>query len=87
MELVEGSTLADRIAQGAIPVDEALPIAKRLLDRGVKTGLETLLASSALRSIDFLKLLSLSKQLYRGPNVWHLRQAQDSVHIKSPYRK
>src|SRR4026208_628182 len=24
MELVEGSTLADRIAQGAIPVDEAL---------------------------------------------------------------
>ena len=28
MELVEGPTLADRIAQGAIPVDEALPIAK-----------------------------------------------------------
>ncbi len=27
MELVEGPTLADRIAQGAIPVDEALPIA------------------------------------------------------------
>ncbi|MGH9723023.1 MAG: hypothetical protein ACRD8O_22660 [Bryobacteraceae bacterium] len=26
MELVEGPTLADRIAQGAIPVDEALPI-------------------------------------------------------------
>jgi eukaryotic-like serine/threonine-protein kinase len=28
MELVEGPTLADRIAQGAIPLDEALPIAK-----------------------------------------------------------
>ena len=27
-ELVEGPTLADRIAKGAIPVDEALPIAK-----------------------------------------------------------
>jgi eukaryotic-like serine/threonine-protein kinase len=27
MELVEGPTLADRIAQGPIPVDEALPIA------------------------------------------------------------
>ena len=27
MELVEGPTLADRIAQGPIPLDEALPIA------------------------------------------------------------
>ncbi len=32
MELVEGPTLADRIAQGAIPVDEALPIAKRIAE-------------------------------------------------------
>ena len=32
MELVEGSTLADRIAQGAIPVDEALPIAKQIAE-------------------------------------------------------
>ena len=30
MELVEGQTLADRIAGGAIPVDEALPIARQL---------------------------------------------------------
>jgi serine/threonine-protein kinase len=29
MELVEGPTLADRIVQGAIPIDEALPIAKQ----------------------------------------------------------
>src|SRR5262245_57021689 len=28
MELVEGSTLADRIAHGALPVDDALPIAR-----------------------------------------------------------
>ncbi len=32
MELVEGPTLADRIAQGAIPVEEALPIAKQIVD-------------------------------------------------------
>ena len=32
LELVEGPTLAERIAQGAIPVDEALPIAKQIAD-------------------------------------------------------
>src|SRR6185295_15688136 len=32
MELVEGPTLADRIAQGAIPIDEALPIAKQVTE-------------------------------------------------------
>jgi hypothetical protein len=32
MELVEGPTLADRIADGAIPIDEALPIAKQIAD-------------------------------------------------------
>ena len=32
MELVEGPTLADRIVQGAIPVDEALPIAKQMAE-------------------------------------------------------
>src|SRR5262245_60976034 len=29
MELVEGPTLADRLAAGAIPLDEALPIARQ----------------------------------------------------------
>ena len=32
MELVEGPTLADRIASGPLPVDEALPIAKQIAD-------------------------------------------------------
>ncbi len=32
MELVEGPTLEDRIKQGAIPVDEALPIAKQIAE-------------------------------------------------------
>ena len=32
LELVEGPTLADRIAQCAIPIDEALPIAKQIAE-------------------------------------------------------
>jgi serine/threonine protein kinase len=32
MELVDGPTLADRIAQGPIPVDEALPIARQIAE-------------------------------------------------------
>jgi serine/threonine protein kinase len=32
MELVQGPTLADRIARGAIPVDEALPVAREIAE-------------------------------------------------------
>ncbi len=32
MELVEGPTLADRIAQGAVPIDEALHIARQIAE-------------------------------------------------------
>ncbi len=32
LELVEGDTLADRIARGAIPLDEALPIARQIAE-------------------------------------------------------
>ena len=32
LELVEGPTLADRIAQGPIPIDETLPIARQIAD-------------------------------------------------------
>ncbi len=32
MELVEGDDLSQRIAHGAIPVDEALPIAKQIAE-------------------------------------------------------
>ena len=32
LELVEGPTLADRIARGPIPLDEALPIAKQIAE-------------------------------------------------------
>ena len=32
LELVEGQTLADRIARGPIPLDDALPIARQMAD-------------------------------------------------------
>ena len=32
LELVEGPTRADRIAQGPVPVDEALPVAKQIAE-------------------------------------------------------
>ena len=32
MELVEGPTLADRIEQGPLPLDEALPIARQIAE-------------------------------------------------------
>src|SRR5262245_63051468 len=32
MELISGETLADRIKRGAIPVEEALPIAKQIAE-------------------------------------------------------
>ena len=35
LELVEGDDLSQRIAQGAIPLDEALPIAKQIAAVGL----------------------------------------------------
>ena len=32
LELVEGPTLADRIARGLVPIDEALPIARQIVE-------------------------------------------------------
>jgi serine/threonine protein kinase len=36
MELVEGEDLAQRIAHGAIPLDETLPIAKQIAETGAR---------------------------------------------------
>jgi len=39
MELVEGPTLAERMAQGAIPAEEALPIFNQIVDALVRSKL------------------------------------------------
>src|SRR4026207_864331 len=65
MELVEGPTLAERIAGGAIPLDEALPIAKQIAEgleyahekgvvhRDLKPANVKLTADGNVRILDF----------------------------------
>src|SRR4026209_1620537 len=65
MELVDGETLAHRIARGPIPVDEALPIAKQIAEaleaaheqgiihRDLKPGNVKVRADGAVKVLDF----------------------------------
>jgi hypothetical protein len=65
MELVDGPTLAERIAEGAIPIDEALTIAKQIADalaaaheqgvihRDLKPANIKLKADGAVKVLDF----------------------------------
>src|SRR5262249_23687288 len=65
MELVEGPTLADRIAKGPIPLDEALPIARQIADaleaaheqgiihRDLKPANVKVKADAAVKVLDF----------------------------------
>ena len=65
MELVDGPTLADRIARGAIPLDEALPIARQIAEaleaahergivhRDLKPANIKLTAGGAVKVLDF----------------------------------
>ena len=65
MELVDGPTLADRIAQGPIPLDEALPIARQIAEaleaahergiihRDLKPANIKLTAGGAVKVLDF----------------------------------
>jgi eukaryotic-like serine/threonine-protein kinase len=65
LELVEGPTLADRIAQGSIPIDEALPVAhqiaealeaahaKGIIHRDLKPASITITADGNAKVLDF----------------------------------
>jgi eukaryotic-like serine/threonine-protein kinase len=65
MELIDGPTLADRIAQGALPVDESLPIARQIAEaleaahergiihRDLKPANIKLRADGVLKVLDF----------------------------------
>jgi len=65
MELIEGPTLADRINEGPIPLDQALPIARQIADaleaahekgivhRDLKPGNVKITVSGAVKVLDF----------------------------------
>ena len=69
LELVEGPTLADRIAQGPIPLDEALPIAKQIaeaLEAAHEAGVDLKPANIKVREVlDF----GLAKALDPNPEA------------------
>jgi serine/threonine protein kinase len=62
-ELVEGPTLADRIARGAMPFDEALPIAKQILKDSVEPPITQIVI--AQNWVEELKCLAPAKSQCR----------------------
>jgi serine/threonine protein kinase len=81
LELVEGPTLADRIAQGPIPLDEALPIARQIAEaleaaheqgiihRDLKPANIKLRPDGTVKVLDFGLAKSLEPMSAASPNV------------------
>jgi serine/threonine protein kinase len=79
MELVEGFTLADRLDQGAIPLEEALPLARQIAEaleyahehgiihRDLKPANIKLTPEGSVKVLDF----GLAKALDSGPSASH----------------
>ena len=92
MELVEGPTLADRIAQGPIPLDDALPIAKQIaeaLEAAHEQGIihrDLKPANIKVRDDGTVKVLDfgLAKALGPEPGTAAAGQLSQSPTITSP---
>jgi eukaryotic-like serine/threonine-protein kinase len=81
MELVEGDDLSQRIAQGAIPLDEALPIAKQIAEaleaaheqgiihRDLKPANITIRADGTVKVLDFGLAKAMEPAAGSSPNL------------------
>src|SRR5262249_32026174 len=80
MELVEGETLQERLKCGAIPIDEALPIAKQICEglgaahekgiihRDLKPANIKITASGAVKVLDFGLAKAFHERQESGPS-------------------
>ena len=90
LELVEGPTLADRIAQGPIAIDEALAIARQIAEaleyahdhgivhRDLKPANVKVTPDGRVKVLDF----GLAKALGGGPGVGRSREFTDPHHAR-----
>ena len=91
LQLVEGPTLADRIAEGPIPIDEALPIARQIAealeaahDKGVihrdlKPANIKLTADGTVKVLDFGLAKLLDTETAASSQVRGYRPATDEL--------
>jgi eukaryotic-like serine/threonine-protein kinase len=92
LELVDGETLADRIARGPLPTDEALPVARQIaeaLEAAHEAGLvhrDLKPANIKVRPDGVVKLLDfgLAKVLEPDPSSAGAKRAAESPTITSP---
>ena len=91
MELVEGPTLADRIARGAVPLDEVIPIANQIADALESAHEQGIIhrdlkpANIKLRDDGIVKVLDfgLAKALDQDPRLENAGSRQ-AVTVTSP---
>jgi Tol biopolymer transport system component len=90
MELVDGEDLSQRIARGAIPIDEALPIARQIaeaLEAAHEQGIihrDLKPANVKVRADGTVKVLDFGLAKAMDPTVLSSSDAMDSPTITSP---
>jgi eukaryotic-like serine/threonine-protein kinase len=97
MELVEGEDLSQRIARGAIPIDEALPIAKQIAEaleaaheqgiihRDLKPANIKVRADGTVKVLDFGLAKAMDPPAGSSPNVSQSPTITTPAHLRQGY--